>query len=164
MLSVIQRPLLSTLPGYSGSNPEIINEFEAKWNESLDELFAKILPFGAEPDQFFTNHFKKEKLLSYTFEITRKDSRNDLASITFVINKKANLTSIKLLIKEIIERLNSNKLLSIELLNSNLNNITEAINKESKLKIGSFIFDINYFLKSNKQKLTDVRKRRGGIV
>ena len=36
--------------------------------------------------------------------------------------------------------------------------------KESKFKIGTFVFDIKYFLKSNKVKLDENRRVRGSMI
>lgn len=164
MLTLVRAPILSTLPGHKGSNPKIVNEVEATWNESLDELLAKILPYGAVPGEFFINHFRKERILTYTFEIIHDETRSDLASISFLMDKLTNVENLKSLITEIFRRIQERNLLSLHMLNENLEMITNALNKKSKLKIGNFIFDIAYFLKTTKQKLADERRVKGRMI
>jgi hypothetical protein len=163
-MAYIQNPILSTLPGFDGSNPEIVNALQLEVPTNKDEILEKVLPNGAQPGQFFVNFYQKMKILSYVFEIHQADSRNDLTSVSFALSKKTNIDNLKTVLQEIFKRLEENNLLSLEIVHKNLDNIMEALNKESKLKIGTFVFDVSYFLKANKVKLDENRRIRGSMI
>ena len=163
-MAYVQVPILSTLPGHVGSNPHIVNPEQTDIPTEDAALLKKIFPDGAQPGNFFDIQYQKLKILTYIFEFPQEDARNDLASLSFVTEKKTNVKNLKLVIHEIFQRLEKHNLLTLETIHQNLNNLTESLNKESKFKIGTFVFDIKYFLKSNKVKLDENRRVRGSMI
>ena len=129
-----------------------------------DELLNKLLPFGTVPGDVHTFRYKDHTYLSCVFEINQQDERNDLVALSFALDRRAIIKNFEIVMQELITRLKESNLLSLDLLKSNLTAITEAINKESKIKIGNMIFDVAFFLKKKKMKLSENRLVKGGLL
>ncbi len=165
---------ISTLEGRVGSNPELIKVFppsvldiqdQMEKEKTYNELLNKSLPNGANPYEFFEDKFLTNRILVYTFEIFQEDGRNDLASIGFSIDKDMVVDDLKIIITDIIQFMRDSKILSMELVKENLQNIMKSLNKRSKLKIKAngkkFVLDIASILKEKNITLENPRFAKG---
>ncbi|MHA1718982.1 MAG: hypothetical protein ACTSWX_06960 [Promethearchaeota archaeon] len=161
MSSTVLVSIISGLEGRVGSNPKIIKIYPDNLDATEEFILEKSLPHGALPDQFFQDKLDSRNILVYTFEI-EKDGRNDLASIGLVLDKDVIIENLQPIIKCLINRLNSENLLTYEIFQESLPKIIDGLNKKSKIKIGKMIFDVNSILNEEKLELKQkTRKARG---
>ena len=161
MSSTVLVSIICGLEGRVGSNPKIIKIYPDNLDATEEYILERSLPHGALPDQFFEDKLDSRKILVYTFEI-QKDGRNDLASIGLVLDKDVIIANLQPIIKRLVKRLNSENLLTLEIIQENLPKIIEGLNKESKIKIGNIIFDVKSILNEEKIELKEKsRKARG---
>ena len=161
MSSTVLVSIICGLEGRVGSNPKIIKIYPDNLDATEEYILERSLPHGALPDQFFEDKLDSRKILVYTFEI-QKDGRNDLASIGLVLDKDVIIANLQPIIKRLVKRLNSENLLTLEIIQENLPKIIEGLNKESKIKIGNLIFDVKSILNEEKIELKEKsRKARG---
>jgi len=161
MSSTVLVSIISGLEGRVGSNPKIIKIYPDNLDVTEEYILERSLPHGALPDQFFEDKLDSRKILVYTFEI-EKDSRNDLASIGLVLDKDVIIENLQPIIKRLVNRLNSENLLTYEIFQESLPKIIDGLNKESKIKIGNMIFDVKSILNEEKLELKEKsRKARG---
>lgn len=161
MSSTVLVSIISGLEGRVGSNPKIIKIYPDNLDVTEEFILEKSLPHGAMPDQFFEDKLDSRKILVYTFEI-EKDGRNDLASIGLVLDKDVIIENLQPIIKRLVNRLNSENLLTYEIFQESLPKIIDGLNKESKIKIGNMIFDVKSILNEEKLELKEKsRKARG---
>ena len=161
MSSTVLVSIISGLEGRVGSNPKIIKIYPDNLDVTEEFILEKSLPHGAMPDQFFEDKLDSRKILVYTFEI-EKDGRNDLASIGLVLDKDVIIENLQPIIKRLVNRLNSENLLTYEIFQESLPKIIDGLNKESKIKIGNMVFDVKSILNEEKLELKEKsRKARG---
>jgi len=161
MSSTVLVSIICGLEGRVGSNPKIIKIYPDNLDVTEEYILERSLPHGALPDQFFEDKLDSRKILVYTFEI-QKDGRNDLASIGLVLDKDVIIANLQPIIKRLVNRLNSENLLTLEIIQESLPKIIEGLNKESKIKIGNMIFDVKSILNEEKIELKEKsRKARG---
>ena len=161
MSSTVLVSIICGLEGRVGSNPKIIKIYPDNLGVTEEFILERSLPHGALPDQFFEDKLDSRKILVYTFEI-QKDGRNDLASIGLVLDKDVIIANLQPIIKRLVKRLNSENLLTLEIIQESLPKIIEGLNKESKIKIGNMIFDVKSILSEEKIELKEKsRKTRG---
>ena len=161
MSSTVLVSIICGLEGRVGSNPKIIKIYPDNLDATEEYILERSLPHGALPDQFFEDKLDSRKILVYTFEI-QKDGRNDLASIGLVLDKDVIIANLQPIIKRLVKRLNSENLLTLEIIQDSLPKIIEGLNKESKIKIGNMIFDVKSILSEEKIELKEKsRKARG---
>ncbi len=161
MSSTVLVSIICGLEGRVGSNPKIIKIYPDNLDATEEYILEKSLPHGALPDQFFEDKLDSRKILVYTFEI-QKDGRNDLASIGLVLDKDVIIENLQPIIKRLVNRLNSENLLTLEIIQESLPKIIEGLNKESKIKICNMIFDVKSILNEEKLELKEKsRKARG---
>ena len=161
MSSTVLVSIICGLEGRVGSNPKIITIYPDNLDATEEYILERSLPHGALPDQFFEDKLDSRKILVYTFEI-QKDGRNDLASIGLVLDKDVIIANLQPIIKRLVNRLNSENLLTLEIIQESLPKIIEGLNKESKIKIGNMIFDVKSILNEEKIELKEKsRKARG---
>ena len=154
MSSTVLVSIISGLEGRVGSNPKIIKIYPDNLDTTEEFILEKSLPHGAMPDQFFEDKLDSRKILVYTFEI-EKDGRNDLASIGLVLDKDVIVENLQPVIKRLVNRLNSENLLTYEIFQESLPKIIDGLNKESKIEIGNMIFDVKSILNEEKLELKE---------
>ena len=128
MSSTVLVSIISGLEGRVGSNPKIIKIYPDNLDVTEEYILERSLPHGALPDQFFEDKLDSRKILVYTFEI-QKDGRNDLASIGLVLDKDVIIANLQPIIKRLVNRLNSENLLTLEIIQESLPKIIEGLNK-----------------------------------
>lgn len=147
--------ILCELKGITNSNPEILISYpnlEITDVESKN-LIPKFLPYGSQTGDFVVNDLQKKKVLSYIFNIKQLEHRDDLVSISVIIEKKKNIEVFKPILKEIIDELDKNGLLTEEILRDNLNTIFEGIYEEKIINIEYLSIDLSKKFKEIKSKL-----------
>ena len=78
------------------------------------------------------------------------------------MDKDVIIANLQPIIKRLVKRLNSENLLTLEIIQESLPKIIDGLNKESKIKIGNMIFDVKSILNEEKLELKEKsRKTRG---
>jgi len=161
MSSIVSISMVSGLEGCVGSNPMLLKIYPPTQDYTEEAIIAKALPHGAQPYQFYMDTMDSRKLLIYTFEIAQ-EGRNDLGSIGFVVGKDTIIENLQTLIKDLVEDMQANGLLTFAILQEYLPQIIEGLNKQSKIKFGKVKFDVASALKKQNIALQlDSRKVRG---
>ena len=162
MSSTVLVSIISGLEGRVGSNPKIIKIYPDNLDVTEEFILERSLPHGALPDQFFEDKLDSRNILVYTFQIHQEDGRNDLASIGLVLDKDVIIANLQPIIKRLVKRLESENLLTLDIIQDSLPKIIELLNKESKIKIGNMIFDVKSILNEENLELKEKsRKARG---
>ncbi|MFX0008428.1 MAG: hypothetical protein ACFFAV_17090 [Candidatus Hermodarchaeota archaeon] len=148
--------IISELKGTINSNPEILYSFPPLDIADLESknLITKFLPFGSKSGEFISSAFgMKKTILSYIFTIKNVDNRANLVSISIIIDKKANPALYKPALREIIEHLEENSLLTEDILKSNLETIFIGINEEKEIQIENISINLSSIFNEIKTKL-----------
>ena len=141
--------IISDLKGTICSYPTL--EFT---DNQLKNLISKFLPFGSTSGEFVSSPFgKKKTILSYVFKIKHLNNRDDLVSISIIINKKTDCELFKPALKEIIEQLENNNLLREDILKGNLENIFQGINEEKEIEIENISINLSKIFQEVKTQL-----------
>ncbi|UYP48257.1 hypothetical protein NEF87_004542 [Candidatus Lokiarchaeum ossiferum] len=166
MAMLISKSIITSLGGYSGSNPKILKVFPSSPDLLNEDVLEICLPTGAVPNEFFLKEYQKTKILIYTFEIEKEEERNDLGSISFGIGSEVEVNNLKSMILLIFNFLRRNNILSFLILENAMPEMIDALNNEGKIQFtDSYCMDIKRELKANNIKLEKVsRKRRGGMI
>ena len=137
--------VLCELKGEVNSNPGILDsypELPVKIKD-INELLPKFLPYGSKIGDFFITKFSKYNILTYVFRIKNYIHRDDLLSISAMIRKKENPEIYKPVLKNIIDFLEENDLLTVTILKNHLNKIFDAINAENDILIEGIRIEIS---------------------
>lgn len=142
------------LKGSVNSNPEILSSFPQLQIgvSEFPELLTKCLPFGSKMGSFIINNYKKQIVVSYTFKITQSNGRDDLASISLLLDKKQDPELFEPILKDIIELIENNNLLTDEFLTNNLEAIFHGIESEEAILLGDLELNLEKYFKSRKEK------------
>jgi hypothetical protein len=161
MSSVVSTLMVSGLEGCVGSNPMLLKIYPPTQDYTEEAIIAKALPHGAQPYQFYMDTMDSRKLLIYTFEI-RQEGRNDLGSIGLVVGKDTIMKNLQTLIKELVNDMQTNGVLTFDILQEYLPQIIDGLNNQCKIKFGKVKFDVASMLKKQNIALQlDSRKVRG---
>ena len=142
-MSTVLVSIVSGLEGRVGSNPKILSIFPNTLDASEETIIQKSLPQGANPDEFYEDTLGSNKILVYTFEIPNEEGRNDLASIGLVLDDNIIIKNLEPIIKNLIDWLKSNNLLTYEIIQENLPKIIDGINNKSIIVINNTVFNVN---------------------
>ena len=150
-----QKAILCKLGGKVNSNPEILSSFpplEATVDD-MQEIMTKCLPIGSKSGDFVMTKYKDNSLLAYIFRVKTMELRDDLMSISILIDKKLEPEFYQPILKIIVSSLDEEGLLNEEILKRYQQNIYEAINKEMDLKIESITIPLSEQFKSINSKI-----------
>lgn len=150
-----QKAILCKLGGKVNSNPEILSSFpplEATVDD-MQEIMTKCLPIGSKSGDVVMTKYKDNSLLSYIFRVKTMELRDDLMSISILIDKKLEPEFYQPILNIIISSLDEEGLLNEEILKRYQQNIYEAINKEIDLKIESITIPLSEQFKSINSKI-----------
>lgn len=145
--------VIMKLGGFVGSNPEILSSFPPL-NMNPDEtknLLAKSFPHGVKVGDFIEDKHGKYNVLSYIFRVKREEDRDDLFSFSVLISKKDKTEIFKPVIKELIEILDKNNILTENILKGNQNVIFEGINYEKDIQINGINIEFHSIFKEIKK-------------
>lgn len=157
--------MLSSLEGRIGSNPKLIRYYPELPNVNTNKLLSKSLPIGAESGHFYEDSLEGEPILTYIFEVENENSRADLISLSFAIDKDTIVDDLKVIIHALILGLQIQKLLSYQIIADYLPQILEGLNNQSKITIGTYTFDLPSIIHAKHMQLrVQNRKIKGGIL
>jgi len=146
--------ILAKLGGYIGSNPEIISSFPSVTTIGGEtEILKKCFPLGAKVGDFVEDRFNKHLVLSYIFKVQQESVRDDLFSLSVLLHKRDKIDIYKLVLKELIEILDGNRLLSEAILNQYHDIIYEGMNQEKDVYIEDLLIDFSRIFKDIKAKI-----------
>ncbi|MFX1242203.1 MAG: hypothetical protein ACFFA7_13220 [Promethearchaeota archaeon] len=157
--------IISELKGTINSNPEILYSFPPLDIADLESknLITKFLPFGSKSGEFISSAFgKKKSILSYIFSIKNSSNRDNLVSISIIIAKKDNPDIYKPALKEIIDQLDNNKVLTEEILKTYLEVIFKGINKEEEIYIENILINLPEIFNEIKSKIIKTKPQIRG--
>ena len=110
--------------------------------------------YNTKSGEFISSAFgKKKTILSYIFTIKNEDNRDNLVSISIIIAKKDNPDIYKPALKEIIEQLDNNNVLTETILEAYLEVIFKGINQEEQIEIENISINLPEIFNEIKSKL-----------
>lgn len=128
--------IVCELKGSENSNPVILDSYPLDVEDQISvKLVPKFLPFGSKAGDYLINRSGKNTILSYIFKIENSDNRADLLSISMVLGKKEKIEIYKLILKEVIDKMGENKLLTEEILKENIKTIYQGVYDEKDITI-----------------------------
>ncbi len=128
--------IVCELKGSENSNPTILDSYPLDVEDQISmKILPKFLPFGSRAGDYLINRSGKNTILSYIFKIKNSDSRDDLLSISIVLGKKDKIDTYKLVLKEVIDKMRDNFLLTEEILKENIRTIYQGVYNEKDITI-----------------------------
>lgn len=128
--------IVCELKGSENSNPIILDSYPLDIEDQISvKMLPKFLPFGARTGDYLINRAGKNTILSYIFKIKNSDCRDDLLSISIVHEKKDKIETYKLVLKEIIDKMGENLLLTEKILKENIKMIYQGVYDEKDITI-----------------------------
>ena len=168
---IVNNSMISGLEGKVGSNPRVVRIYPEDIEFTQDELITKSLPEGCKPGDLIVDEIKGRKIFVIVFEIEKATDRNDLASLSFLLEKDVVEKDFEILTSELIDFLKKRDLLYINYLEEQLPAILSGFNETKKIKFKNletnedYEFDVSTIIKEKKLKLkTKARKTRGGFL
>lgn len=143
------------LGGFIGSNPEILGSFPSLniTRDESSELLAKSFPHGVKVGDYVEDKHGKHNILSYIFKVKREEDRDDLFSFSVLISKKDKTAIYKPVIKELIDILFKQNLLTEEILMKNQKTIFDGINQEENIVINGITIEFHSIFKEIKKQI-----------
>lgn len=168
---IVNNSMISGLEGKVGSNPRVVRIYPEDIEFTQDELITKSLPEGCKPGDLIVDEIKGRKIFVIVFEIEKATDRNDLASLSFLLEKDVVEKDFEILTSELIDFLKKRDLLYINYLEEQLPAILSGFNETKKIKFKNletnedYEFDVPTIIKKKKLQLkTKARKTRGGFL
>ncbi|MFX1277992.1 MAG: hypothetical protein ACFFA3_01150 [Promethearchaeota archaeon] len=146
--------ILAKLGGFIGSNPEIISSTPSlKSIMTETELLSKCFPIGSKVGQFIEDKLNKYLVLSYIFKVKQERERDDLFSLSILLNKHDKIDIYKHTLKELVDILEENGLLSELILTKYHNLIYEGMNQEKDILIENKFIELSRIFRDIKAKV-----------
>jgi len=146
--------ILCKLGGFVNSNPEIISSFpNLPSSNDESEILSKCLPIGSKVGEFIVDKYNKYNLLSYIFKVIQSADRDDLFSLSVLLHKRDKTEIYMPALKELVNILDGNGLLSEEILTKYHRTIYEGINEEKRVLIEDLRIDFSIIFKEIKAKI-----------
>jgi len=146
--------ILAKLGGFIGSNPEIISSCPPLSSiGSETEILNKCFPIGSRVGEFIENKYNKYLVLSYIFRVQHKVERDDLFSFSILLHKRDKVDIYKCILKELVERLETNGLLNEANLTKYHKKIYEGMNQEMDVYIEDILIEFSSIFKDIKVKV-----------
>jgi len=136
--------IVCELKGSENSNPIILESYPLDAEDQiLVKILPKCLPFGSRAGDYLINRSGKNNILSYIFKIENSDYRDDLLSISIVLGKKDKIEIYKLVLKEVIDKMGENLLLTEEILKENIKTIYQGVYDEKDITIDFLTIELS---------------------
>ncbi|MFX0077159.1 MAG: hypothetical protein ACFE96_17065 [Candidatus Hermodarchaeota archaeon] len=145
--------VICKLGGYVNSNPELVSSFPSLDQSSESEILSKCFPIGSKYGEFIVDKYRKYVVLSYIFRVTISSDRDDLFSLSVLLNKKDKSEIYMPVLKSLVDILDLNGILSEEILIKNQKVIFEGINQEKDITIENVAIDFSNIFKEIKSKI-----------
>jgi len=154
--------VICKLGGYVNSNPELISSYPSL-DQSLEaEILSKCFPIGSKYGEFIVDKYRKYSVLSYIFKIFQSANRDDLFSLSVLLNKKDKTEIYMPVLKSLIDILDANDLLSEYILTEYQHVIFEGINQEIDVNIENVVIDFSNIFKEIKSKILKQKPKLKG--
>ena len=145
--------VICKLGGYVNSNPEIISSYPSL-DQSLEaEILSKCFPLGSKYGEFIVEKYRKYSVLSYVFRINQIAKRDDLFSLSVLLNKRDKTEIYMPVLKSLIDKLDENNILTQDILTEYQKVIFEGINQEQDIDIENVLIDFSNIFKEIKSKI-----------
>jgi hypothetical protein len=134
---VLEKSIICKLGGHVDSNPELIISYPPLEETDADskDLIYNCLPTGCKSGDIVIKKYEKFSLISYIFSLKKEMARDDLFSFSILLNKKIEPEIYTYVMRQFIEILENNNLLSENVLINYQNLIYESFNEEKDLDI-----------------------------
>jgi hypothetical protein len=161
---IYKQLVICELKGHENSNPMILTAYPNS-DTAYEEYHSQIpnfLPYGVKLGDFREKKIKKYRIITYIFRISSINNRDNLASISIILDKTLNSELYKMVLKEIIDLLDKNNILNERILENNLKEIYEGINTEKDIQIENISINLSEFFKENKPKFIKEKPKLKG--
>ena len=145
--------VICKLGGYVNSNPELVSSFPSLDQSSEAEVLSKCFPIGSKYGEFIVDKYRKYVVLSYIFRVNQSADRDDLFSLSVLLNKRDKAEIYMPVLKSLVDTLDVNGILSEDILIEYQKVIFEGINQEKDINIENVGIDLSNVFKEIKSKL-----------
>jgi hypothetical protein len=152
--------IICELKGSVDSNPEILSSYPIKIKSA--KLIPKFLPYASKSGDSLTSKLGKDQVITYVFSISHQGERDDLLSISLIIQGRRGAEEYIELLRHIIDTLERYDLLTEEILKTELPAIYEGINKESSIRINSLVINCAQIFENINLKHTKAKPKLKG--
>ena len=136
--------IVCELKGSENSNPTILDSYPLDADDQISvKMLPKFLPFGSRAGDYLINRSGRNTILSYIFKIENEDYRDDLLSISIVLEKKDKIEIYKPVLKEIIDKMEKNFILTEDILKENMKPIYKGIYEEKDITIDTLTIELS---------------------
>jgi len=150
------RTIICKLGGQPNSSPEIIKSYPSLdlSSEQSQELLLTCLPVGTKIDNYSNGKYKKNNVISYSFQSMQTEDRSDLFTLSLLLRKRLDAEVYKPILKSIINIMKVNSILTEDILRDNIQTIHFGINEEKTIQIGDIPIDLSNVFEDIKIRLT----------
>jgi hypothetical protein len=145
--------VICKLGGYVNSNPELISSYPAINAATTSEVLLKCFPIGSKYGEFVIDKYRKYVTLSYIFRVNQEVDRDDLFSLSVLLNKRDKTEIYKHVLRSLIDILDENDILSQDVLIEYQPVIFHGINQEKDIEIGNVLIDFSNIFEEIKSKI-----------
>jgi len=145
--------VLCKLGGFVNSNLEIVSSYPSLDVSSEPEILSKCFPVGSKVGDYIIDKYRKYSVLSYVFKVSQEENRDDLLTFSLLLGKRDNTEIYKPLIKELVDILEANALLTERVLIEYQQTIFEGLNEEKDINIENVVIDFSRIFIDIKSKL-----------
>ncbi len=163
MKPIVTNIIISALKGESGSNPEIYTCFPNDSGIRKDKIITYTLPNGAKTGDLYEHTYKGQDLVVIVSELQQDNTRNDVVTISLLLNDHAEKSTIISILKTIFDEFQIEKIKEIEAFTDLGKKLHSGLNRGSFI-YDSYTFDIHGYLTNTGMSIErDTRKIRGGL-
>ncbi len=145
--------VLCKLGGYVNSNPELVSSFPSLDQSSEADVLSKCFPIGSKYGEFIVDKYRKYVVLSYIFRVNQTVDRDDLFSLSVLLNRRDKTEIYMPVLKSLVDILDTNGILSEDILIEYQKVIFEGINQEKNITIDNVGIDLSNIFKEIKSKI-----------
>ena len=145
--------VICKLGGYVNSNPELISSYPSLDKSLESDILSKCFPIGSKYGEFIINRYRKYSVLSYIFKVDQAADRDDLFSLSVLLNKRDKSEVYMPALKSLIDILDANGILSQDILTEYQRVIFDGINQEKDINIENVLIDFSNIFKEIKSKI-----------
>jgi len=145
--------VICKLGGFVNSNPELISSYPSIDTATTSEILSKCFPIGSKYGEFIVDKYRKYVTLSYIFRVNQTADRDDLFSLSVLLNKRDKTEIYMAVLKGLIDILELNGILNQDILTEHQQVIFEGINQEKDINIANTLIDFSNIFKEIKSKI-----------
>ena len=145
--------VICKLGGYVNSNPELVSSFPSLDQSSEAEVLSKCFPIGSKYGEFIVDKYRKYVVLSYIFRVNQSADRDDLFSLSVLLNRRDKAEIYMPVLQSLVDILEINGILSEDILIEYQQVIFEGINQEKDINIQNVEIDLSNIFKETKSKI-----------